>query len=955
MQTLNVPYKGMNPTPDDYLCEDGLADTAVDLEMRSGGWHAMRRPKSAVFSVDGFMPRYVHHTSDGNTFFFGLKEGTAEDSGKAEYTLTAYSYKEGETPTEYTIENAPTSESAESFDNFCNIGNIVNLTVNGTIVHIIYIKGKFRKVSHVPPFVPIQFAAERFEDNVSMEGRLDGVSLSSILPNSVECVIGATDYPYKLPTQFQTVGTFTDKELIEWYKTTESYSGMFNACFAQHNSIRKRLQKDGALMYPVLLRYALKLYDGSYVQTSVPILIFPVQNSVECVAHPAAYKTIKDDGTHDADDGRLFNGYEEVSWPSSELKYHFKSRPFNYECYKIVFDGIGSNETKNALQSLIDDYRDIVQSIDFFLSDELFTIDTAEMEVVVTDNVYNYEEKRRICSPQFKERKLEDAIKNVSAFFKVKSIKLRDLESYMLNYKPLLDESSDTLENYTEFERLDVGSIYEGVGFGCNGLRAYNNRLLAFGIGSNYPDMQRLTICTPPIHNIESSGVLPPNVYGKYLYPTFTATSAEVEIEDTMHQDNIVIRSADSFKIPIFFFYPNARAKNFYALNDEGEADIIRQMELTEHPLLIGMYFFKNRAFEEVTGWGSADDWGTPVEEYPDATENAIVLNYANQVKESEVNNPFVFKDGNSTTCGSGKVLSIATTAQPTSTGQFGQYPLLAFCTDGVFAIGISSTGTLQTCSPYALDIVNDPRSVTCVNGMVTFATTNGLVGLGSSSERRVLLPGDKTYPRFITAVQDLVKGQNLTLAPYDASAPDLHTYLTSGAQTTYDYTHNRLFLFNPAYAWTYVCDMDTLSWSVHTAQFSRALDEPDKCYLVGADGKTVWDYSTDDIREKQSGWLLTRPCKFDARDLFKTIGAVVQRGYFGERDRNAVQQALFGSENLCKWYPVFTSESTHMRNFHGTPYKAFRILAMCKDWTQDLALSAATLAVEGRLNDQPR
>lgn len=933
MQTLNVPYKGMNPTPDDYLCEDGLADTAVDLEMRSGGWHAMRQPKSAVFAVEGFMPRYVHHISDGNTFFFGLKAGTADDSDKTVYTLTAYSYKEGETPTEYPIENAPTSESADDFDNFCNVGNILNLTVGGTIMHVLYIKGKFRKVNHVPPFVPIQFSAQRFKDNVSSDDETEGVTLSNTVPNSTECVLGGTDYNYELPTQFQTVGTFTEKELIEWYKTTESYSGMYDACFAQHNSIRKRLQKDSALMYPVLLRYALKLYDSSYVQASVPILIFPVEHSTECLAHPVTGET---------------NGFEAVS--DKRYKYHFKSRPFNYECYKIVFGGIGTGDTLARVQTLIDDYRDIVQSIDFFLSDELFTIDTTEMDVVVTENTYNT--RKLYCSPQFKERSLEDAIKGVSAFYKVKSIKLQDLESYIKDCKPLLGESSDTLENYTEFERLDVDSMYDGVGFGCNGLRAYNNRLLAYGIGSNYPDMQRLTICTPDIENTEDTL---PAVYGSYLYPTFKATSAEVEIEDSMHSDNIVIRSADTFRLPIFFFYPNTRAKNFYALNDEGETDIIRKMELREHPLLNGMYFFKIRAFEEQDGWGSADEWGTSADEYPDITENPITLNYANQVKESEVNNPFVFKDGNSTTCGSGKVLAIATTAQPTSTGQFGQYPLLAFCSDGVFAISISSTGTLQTCSPYALDIVTDPRSVTCVNGMVTFATTNGLVGLGSSSDRRVLLPGDKTYPRFITAVQDLIKGQNLTLAPYDASAPDLHTYLTTGAQTAYDYTHNRLFLFNPAYAWTYVCDMDTLSWSVHTAQFTRALDEPDKCYLVDADGKAVWNYSTDDIREKQSGWILTRPCKFEARDVFKTISAVVQRGYFGERDRNAVKQALFGSENLYKWYPVFTSESTHMRNFHGTPYKAFRILAMCKDWTQDFSLSAATLAVEGRLNGQTR
>lgn len=943
MQTLNVPYKGMNPTPDDYLCEDGLADTAVDLEMRSGGWHAMRQPKSAAFAVDGFLPRFIHHTSQGEAYVVGLAVSTEPSSGKTAYTLAAYTLA---TQKAVNVADAPTAASADSFAGFCAIGNIVNFTVDGTITHLRYIRGGYRTVQHVPPFVPIHFAAQRVKDNVPAD--YDN-PMSELLPNGVECILGGVDYPYELPTQLREIDEFTEQELIDWYKTTDSYTDMSNACFGQHNSIRKRLLKDNILMYPVLLRYALKLYDGSYIQASSPILIFPVQQSTQCEAQLCLNNI------------SYGKAVERVSWPD-DLKYHFKSRSFNYECYKILFSNYNADETLAALQTLAEDYSDIVQSIDFFLSEELFTIDTSEMDVKtgvylyydkVTDanglTKYEVSKKRRVCSPQFKTRSLKEAIEGVSAFYLVKSISVNDLKDYVKNNKPLFsDITTRTLENYTEYTKLDIESIYDGTDMWCNGLCAYNNRLLAYGIGANFPSLQRIAILTPSIENPEDT--LPDEYTDTALYPK-TATSVEVLVQDNSRDKDFVVRTTDTFRLPIFFFYPNAHATCFYALDDTGETDVVRAMKLTEHPVLNGTYYL---FFGSATG---DYEWGTDVSDsgYPDATPNAATLTYANQLKESEVSNPFVFRDGNTANCGSGKILALASTAQPTSTGQFGQFPLLAFCSDGVFAVGIASDGTLQTCSPYALDVVSAPKSVASVGGMVTFITPNGLVGLGSSGNRRVILPGGKTYPHFISAVQDLVKGQNLTLAPYDASAPDLHTYLTTGAQTAYDYTHNRLFLFNPAYAWTYVCDMDTLSWSVHTAQFTLALTEPDKCYLVGADGTTIWDYSSDDIREKQSGWMLTRPCKFGAHDVFKTVSAVAQRGYFGERDRDAVQQAIFGSENLFKWYPVRTSDTTHMRNFHGSPYKAFRVLALCKDWTQDLVLSAADLAVEGRMTDQTR
>lgn len=959
MQTINLQYKGMMPIPDDYLCEDGLADTAVDLEMRNGAWHAVRQPAESTFSVDGFSPRHVQHMSDGKTFFFGVEEST-DDDGATSYTLAAYSYGKDEngnvTTSKQTIENAPSSSSADAFDNFCHVGNIVCFTFDKMVKYMFYLDGKLKTFDRLPPRLSLKLTAmRRYSPKVSANSS----EMEEPTQEYVNCNRVEVDKESALVVGIDGSKVYNNTELTmtKLLESDENIKKMEDRVFAAVNSARAQIMKKGYLMYPVMLRYAYRLYDGSTIMASPPILMYPMLPRPYLFPTPwQKYKNA---------DGDAIEG-QDVS--------EVKGLSFFFEAYRIFANIANADQD---IVTRIKQWDGIVKSVDIFISPQMQTIETDELEYTM------FEGNGSATSPyrpqqakvSLKNRNIKDTLEGVSAFHLVKSIDINELGKIVYNdiYDgyPIGDPTNfneysrvlpDDLTNYTEKEKLE-DSLYDNSLIEADSLIGYNKRLICGNVTRLEPSDYDLAKFVPQLFN----EIAKPTYSDTYKTTYYTGRKVSGAIKDLLTKD-----TCEDFTLT-----RGVSGIAAYEITDNGKVSYISSMLAAEYlPKYLAItgnkctavVMFNGNTYSYIPLKRSDTincsynyPFVTPKNDKSTSVPSVVTMQeYAkielgNIIKESEVNNPIVFTDGNSASCGSGSVLALTTNAQAVSTGQFGQYPILAFCSDGVFAVGVGTDGTLQSCSPYALDILSNAKSVASVRGMVTFITRNGLVGLGSSSERKVLLPGERTYPHPVKEVQTLLNAQGLPLGPYDGLAPDLTTYLTSGAQTAYDPTHDRLFVFNPKYSYTYVCDLSTFSWSVMSEQFCRALNEPDKCYLVAADGKTIWDYASDNFFVKRSGWILTRPFKMNAPDTFKTIGAVVQRGYFGEHDDNAVQQALFGSTNLSKWYPVRTSQSVHMRGFRGTPYKAFRLLAICKEWTQDLSLAAASLEVDGRLTDQLR
>jgi hypothetical protein len=183
---------------------------------------------------------------------------------------------------------------------------------------------------------------------------------------------------------------------------------------------------------------------------------------------------------------------------------------------------------------------------------------------------------------------------------------------------------------------------------------------------------------------------------------------------------------------------------------------------------------------------------------------------------------------------------------------------------------------------------------------------------------------------------------QCLSYAPFNSYIND--------CRLSYDYLNQRLFIFNPAYDYSYVFSMKSHTWGL----INRRLYAPLNSYpqpLVLDDNRNILDLSGSDNTEA-SGLIITRPIKLDLPDTLKTVNNVIQRGYF---HRGQVQSVLYGSRDLYHWHLIWSSNDHYLRGFSGTPYKYFRLALLLRDFAPADVLVGSSWQFTPRLLNQPR
>jgi hypothetical protein len=390
---------------------------------------------------------------------------------------------------------------------------------------------------------------------------------------------------------------------------------------------------------------------------------------------------------------------------------------------------------------------------------------------------------------------------------------------------------------------------------------------------------------------------------------------------------------------PRFLYYPNANCYKAVIVRSDGKYVTLR---LKTHDFLTGAYWY---------GTISADEWASTgdLSALPSASTDTISP-APNKVYTSEVNNPFYFPLANINTVPADRILGISTAAKALSQGQFGQFPLYAFTNEGIWALEVSSTGTYSAKQPIARDVCSNPESITQIDSSVLFATSRGILELSGSET---------------TCISDIIRSVNPTDIPQLPLLDSIHTLLGHNDQClsyapfnsyindcrlSYDYLNQRLFIFNPAYDYSYVFSMKSHTWGL----INRRLYAPLNSYpqpLVLDDNRNILDLSGSDNTEA-SGLIITRPIKLDLPDTLKTVNNVIQRGYF---HRGQVQSVLYGSRDLYHWHLIWSSNDHYLRGFSGTPYKYFRLALLLRDFAPADVLVGSSWQFTPRLLNQPR
>lgn len=396
-----------------------------------------------------------------------------------------------------------------------------------------------------------------------------------------------------------------------------------------------------------------------------------------------------------------------------------------------------------------------------------------------------------------------------------------------------------------------------------------------------------------------------------------------------------------------YVFYPNVNAHKMLISNSAFGSYLI---SLKPHEFLNGAFAVLDYELVRETNYTNAD---LPSISYnPSLSYENNYIRQANKIYTSEVNNPFYFPLLGVNTIGTGEMLGICSAAKALSQGQFGQFPLYAFTTEGVWALEVSSTGTYTARQPITRDVCINADGITQLDSAVLFPTDRGIMLISGSQTQCISDAINSEYPFNAFSLPGFSKLHDLLghEPASDTCLPTLpFTQFLKQCRMIYDYFHQRVIVYAPGVTYAYVFSLESKQWGMTFSNIASHLNSYPEALAVD-DANNIVNLSESTATEIKA-LFLTRPLKLDTANVHKTIDNIIQRGFFR---KGQVATALYGSRDLVNWHLVWSSKDHYLRGFRGTPYKYFRIAGVAT-LDADGNIFGASVQFTPRLTNQPR
>lgn len=392
-----------------------------------------------------------------------------------------------------------------------------------------------------------------------------------------------------------------------------------------------------------------------------------------------------------------------------------------------------------------------------------------------------------------------------------------------------------------------------------------------------------------------------------------------------------------SFYFP-FLFYPDARAYRVHILTRWG-SDIF--LMATEYLTQSGINNFSYHDFFAVQVM--------PTVAYTMPNTGNVITD-PNRIQLTEQSNPFYFPAINSYRCGNGNVIGMATNAVALSSGQFGQFPVYVFTTDGIWALTIGNGDPLiQSIVPVSREVCNNARSITQIDGGVVFTTEKGLYIISGASPVEISELAEGNYISRLTGTvnyEAIANNPNLYQVKAYLCNTSLLTYL-QGAALGYDHIHKEIIATNPGKNYSWVFSLRSKMWYKISESFERFVQDYPRVYgyrSISTAGTTPFLASSTDIsasddtvlasaeyiegtityqlcdisQEDFTGLVAvhmeTRPLKITS-EKYKKINRLLIAGRVSDSIINPFSVNLFGSPNDKDWYLMNNSHAFANKN----------------------------------------
>ena len=712
--------------------------------------------------------------------------------------------------------------------------------------------------------------------------------------------------------------------------------------------VKEKSTDANRFMYPFFVKAAVKLVDGTYVKQTPPVLMVPNSGAM-----PNCYITESISNTNQAF-GLVSAVCCDLEYKvrSSEVLNMLKGRSKIVESIAIAVSepivtmnqAMSNNDLKEYFYLDSDGMDPTDENFEGYYGDSVTNARIENINSIsgykrVTkenmDKALNIKPLYQVTLP--KEDNVRQKIIDTSKFYVVKEIPINEVEAGSIKKVNMEKDTLNGLLGRQEMaEEVNSHKVYN-----AETLYTYNNRLNLANVteqmfvGFN-PYLMTGT-CHEGGYNWDGRG-----------YAVVTLSKENKQYTAVREY------TFDSLAQAIWFFYPDVNAKSV-TLYTKAElrgghttAYTQKTYQLTKHPFLNGAYYLGS--IDGVIG--EADEESVETEEIKSIFEQYTqsvrpVITTTNKVVSTLVNNPFVM-DSNDTYIGVGEIWKITSNAKALSQGQFGQHPLIAFCSDGVWAISVGS-GNFDAVQAISRDIVNNVPAITQTDGEIVFTTDRGLCVLSGSQIDILDLQMDGK-DAFDMTVLDTNTNNN-----YDVPFVDI----LKSCMTDYDYVHGLVWIYprldevynNKVYVLN-VRDREIYSSLLSETHFIRTIVHDYPYSLIHVKGSKVIAGEPDIVFDQIStykredgitnGWLLTRPIAFDNPSaLKKLVDARLEKTKMDASSRYAVR--VFVSNDRTKWF--------EMTSLRSRSYKWYRFAIYCDMMKDDRLTGIVCQTEETRTN----
>lgn len=713
-----------------------------------------------------------------------------------------------------------------------------------------------------------------------------------------------------------------------------------------------KIREEGKLYNPAFIRLAFKLYDGSYIMHTCPVLLRPLQiassssGGITYTDYSGNCLAVCTCTPH----ANIIDGYEKIDWSCTIFLYYYY--------IKIHLDSLqGITKYKGLVESLDVsvcevqqfDYTDIMSPdiISYYPYPGATNIGLAPGPMLYAD----------FTAFLFPSRGLKERFENASGFRKVKSYSLDDLlkgidEQLDLSKDNILanlevqdlvpdDEFSHNRINGNMFlynQRLHVSDIQQEL-FGGYDLRNFFTTIsdVRGDNGASTTLVKDGFGIVKTISDYTSSGQ--PGNLEQSDYPISLDTigvcfsfknSSESKIAKTLHVPADESK-ADLLQLSSFLCYPSAdidkikvkvifkAGGKFYIAMQEFEATNAGMMNLSFIANFDSNFIRRctNNGGDGLTNTCTYTlseteknfylrhiflDSAGPVASDSDYVSENTFVRAANKIKVSATANPFYFPAEQTYEIGNGEIRGMAAATQALSQGQFGQYPVYVFCSDGIYALAVGDGEVAYSnISPVSREILTG--SLVGIDDAVVFV----------SFDKVVMLNGKK-----VKSLSDALLGDSLSL-----ELPQL-TYFQQGekcaeaiddcsfeeflnnAELWYNYFLKEIYVVRSDKKYIYVFDTQAGLWSKRTANTASYIESYPSLYAqeTGGGVRELSSEKKADSSRRHHVFLRSRPLLLGSVE-FKKIARMILRTAF----EGSVKVRILASNDAVHYITIAEKE----------------------------------------------